>query len=379
MKDRSAALDVVEVFPARRRDRRRFVDLPFRLAAAHGPWQPGVRRLQEDVIDPARNPYWRGRRHAFFVATRGGEAVGRIALVDGGLADLPGTSVFAFPDFEDDAAVVDALLGAVEGRAREWGACALAGPLNPNIHHDVGIQVHGHERRNAVLMGYQPPYYQAHFERRGFQPLADFEAWSLDRETFLADGRLERAVRRVERQSALRIRPADLGRFDDELKIFFRLYAGAFAGHWGFSAPSWEEFQFLAGDLRHLLRPNMALVAEWDDEPIGFVLGIPDVYAIIPKETRGRMTPRFLLTVLRRWRRVDEARVMIAGVLPAYRRHGVHLPLFYRVARAIFALGFRGGEISWVMTGNEGMRRALTLLGAQPTKTYRVYTRPLHQ
>ena len=32
--------------------------------------------------------------------------------------------------------------------------------------------------------------------------------------------------------------------------------------------------------------------------------------------------------------------------------YGIHLPLFYRIARAIFDLGFRGGEISWVLADN---------------------------
>ena len=66
-------------------------------------------------------------------------------------------------------------------------------------------------------------------------------------------------------------------------------------------------------------------------------------------------------------------------MLPAYRRHGIHLPLFYRIARAIFDLGFRGGEISWVLAENRPMVRALPLLGARRTKTYRLYGKRLYQ
>jgi hypothetical protein len=376
----SAEVEVVELFPGRRRDRKRFVELPFRLAAAHPSWQPGLRRLHEDVVHPARNPFWRSRAGSFFVALRGRRTVGRVAVVDpGSLPDRPEAAVLAFPDFVEDPAVAERLLAAAETRARERRARELVGPMNPDIHHDVGIQVSGHDRRNAVLMGFQPPYYSAYFEAQGFERLADFEAWALERETFTEDGRLLRAVRRVERQAAFRIRPVDLRRFDQELALFFRLYQEAFAGHWGFAPPSWDEFRFLAGDLRHILRPNMALVAEWEGEPAGFVLGVPDLYAIIPKATRGRMTPRFFVEMLLKWRRVDEARVMIAGVRPAFRRHGIHLPLFYRIARAIFDLGFRGGEISWVLAENRPLQKALPLLGARRTKTYRLYAKRLHQ
>jgi hypothetical protein len=373
-------LEIVEVFPARRSDRRRFVELPFSLAAAHAAWQPGLRRLHEDVVHPGRNPFWRTRSGSFFVAVSRGRVVGRLGLIDpGSLPDRPQAAVLAFPDFIDDAAVAASLFAAAEARARQRRARELLGPMNPDIHHDVGIQISGHDRRNAILMGFQPPYYRERFEAYGFEGVADFEAWGLDRETFIAGGRLERAVRRVERQPALRIREVDLSRFDRELELFFRLYTGAFADHWGFSAPSWDEFRFIAGDLRHILRAGMSLVAEWEGEPVGFVLGVPDLYAIVPKSTRGRLTPRFFVEMLLKWSRIDEVRVMIAGVLPAYRKHGVHLPLFYRIAHGIFDLGFRGGEISWVMADNGPMVKVLPLLGARPTKTYRLYRKQLAQ
>lgn len=375
-----APLEIVELFPERRRERRLFAELPFRLAGDWEAWQPGLRRLHEDLIHPGCNPFWQRRRGSFFVALRAGRVVGRLALVDpGSLPERPHDAIVAFPDFVDDGAVVAALLEVVEARARERGAQGLVGPLNPNIHHDVGIQVSGHARRNSVLMGYQPPYYQAHFEALGFERLADFEAWALWREAFLAQDRLPRLARRVERQPALRIRSADLGRFERELQLFFRLYCGAFADHWGFEAPTWQEFRFIAADLRHVLRANMALVAEWNAEPVGFVLGIPDLYQVLPKATRGRLTPSFFVELALNWRRLDQVRVMIAGVLPAYRRHGIHLPLFERVAREIFALGYQGGEIAWVMADNRAMGRALRLLGAERSKTYRLYAKRLHQ
>jgi hypothetical protein len=380
MSPAKGALEIVEVFPERRRDRRLFAALPFTLATHHTAWQPGLRQLQEELVHTGRHPFWRQRQGSFFLALRQDQTVGRMAVVaPGSLAGRPEAAVLAFPDFVDDTAVAEELFATVATRARAQGASTLVGPLNPNIHHDVGVQIAGHEQRNTVFMGYQPPYYRTHFEAYGFSALADFDAWSLHRETFLEQGRLAALARRVERQRPLRIRPVDLRRFDRELELFFRLYSGSFADHWGFTAPSWEEFQFLAGDLRHILRPTMALVAEWDGEPVGFVLGVPDLYAILPKATRGRMTPRFFVEMALKWRRMAEARVMIAGVLPPFRRYGIHLSLFHRIAREIFALGFRGGEISWVMAGNEGMMRALPLLGARRCKTYRVYAKELHQ
>jgi GNAT superfamily N-acetyltransferase len=372
------AADIVELFPRRRRDRDLFTGLPFDLARSFPSWQPGIRRLNADIVHPGRNPFWRTHTGWFFAARQAGRVVGRMAVIQpGSIPQRPGAAVLAFPDFIDDEHVVSALLDAVCERACAQGASELIGPLNPDIHHDIGIQVSGFEHRNAVFMSYQPPYYARQLEAAGFLPLLDAQAWSLHHDTFLRAGRLRRLVDRVERRPELRIRSADVGRFDDELQIFFHLYSEAFADHWGFVRPTWDEFRFLASDLRYLLRQNLALIAEWDGKPVGFVVGVPDIYEILPHGSTGRLTIPFVLNLLRRWRSISLVRVMIAGVLPRYRRLGIHAPLFYRMADAIFDLGLHGGEISWVVQDNEGMAEALPLLGARPTKAYRLFTRDL--
>ena len=374
-------IEIVEIDAARRRDRSAFVALPFALARNHTGWHPGLRRHAAEIIDPGRNPFWKGRPASFFLARRDGVVVGRMALLGPGtLPDEPETAVLAFPDFVDDEDVAAALFEAVGILALERGATRLVGPMNPDIHHDVGIQIEGHHLRNTFLMGYQPPYYRRHFEGHGgFEPLADFQAWALDRDSFLRDGRLRRIVDRVERRGSLHLRAVDLSCFDEELRLFHRLYSEAFRDHWGFVAPTWEEFRFLGADLKYVLRRGAALVAEWEGEPSGFVLGVPDLHGVFPDDTGGRLTPSFLLRALLAWRGVDEVRVMIAGVLPGFRKHGIHAPLFYRVATRIFDLGFRGGEISWVMVDNGPMARTLPLLGASVVKTYRLYQKVLHQ
>lgn len=370
--------DIRELSMAKRGERELFVDLPFRLAASVNAWHPGIRKYYSDLLHPKRNPFWKGREAWFFVAIRGGRVVGRIGVLDPGyIPQRPLAATLIMPDFIDDAAVVHCLLEAVIARARERGARELIGPMNPNIHHDVGIQSSGFEHRNAVFMGYQPRYYSRHLEDAGFRTIAELQAWSLFAKDFLREGRLRILVDRVQRNASLRIRAADPSRFEAELPIFYRLYADSFADHWGFTKPSWEEFHFIAGDLRYIVRENMALIAEWDGEPVGFVLSVPDLHDIVPKTAHGRLTPGVILRTLRHWRRLELVRVMIAGVLPSHRRFGIHLPLFFRIASEIFERGFRGGEISWVMTDNRPMQKVLPLLGAHPTKTYRLYVKSL--
>jgi hypothetical protein len=374
----SAAFDVVQLDMRSRGDRRLFIDLTYDLAKSHPMWHPGFRLYWNELLDPRRNPYWRAREAAFFAVRCGRRVVARGGVVaPGAIPQHTGAATLVMPDFVADAAASGALFDALFAQARSYGAGKLIGPMNPDIHHDIGIQVDGFAHRNAVFMGYQPPYYSEHIVAAGFEPLADFEAWQLDTRRSAPDPQLEKLARRVERSGRLRIRAADPKRFDDELLVFHRLYSESFADHWGFVPPTWEEFTFIASDLRHVLRRGMALVAELDGEPVGFVLAMPDLHAIVPRHARGRLSPWVLARTLWRWRSLADVRVMLAGVLPAHRRLGVHLPLFWRLRSVLPDLGIPRAEISWVLRDNGPMRRALPLLGARPAKTYRLYARRL--
>jgi hypothetical protein len=374
----TATFEVVQLDMRSRGDRRLFIDLPYELARSHAAWHPGFRFYWNELLDPRRNPSWQAREAAFFVVRRGSRVVARGGvLAPGAIPQHAEAATLVMPDFVNDAAASGALFDTLFAQARGYDAGELIGPMNPDIHHDIGIQVDGFAHRNAVFMGYQPSHYSEHMGAAGFKALADFEAWQLDGSLCEADPQLEALARRVERSGRLRIRAADPRRFDDELLVFHRLYSESFADHWGFVPPTWEEFTFIASDLRYVLRRGMALVAELDGEPVGFVLAVPDLYAIVPRHARGRLSPGVVARTLWRWRSLTDARIMLAGVLPAHRRLGVHLPLFWRLRSGLLDLGFSRAEISWVLQENEPMRRALPLLGARPVKTYRLYARRL--
>lgn len=371
------SFEVRALDPHRRRDREQFIALPFELARHHAAWHPGLRRISRALLDPHRNPFWRRTSAELFVVRRNGKVVAQAGVVaPGAIPQRSDAATLILPDFADDGAAVTALFDTIAERARAMGAAELVGPMNPDLHHDVGVQISGFGRRNAVFMGYQPAYYSRRLEEAGFEPLLDFDAWEL-RADSPEDPSLARLVARVERGGGIRIRCAEPSRFDEELVRFHHLYCASFTDHWGFTPPDWAEFRHLAGDLRHILRRGMALIAERDDAPVGFVLSVPDIFSVLPRQRSGRITPLLLARACWRWRRLDAARVMIAGVLPAHRRLGVHLPLLHRLRHHLVELGYRRAEISWVMAGNRPLQRVLPLLGARPIKRYRIYARRL--
>lgn len=372
MKDR---IRIVALNLNARSDRDDFVRFPFRLAETHPYWRPGLRMWQDARIHPRDNPFIRQWQPELFQAMDArGEVLAQAGLVRPGChREMPEAALLILPDSQDHQEAFSLLMEHLRDRAAAYGARRIIGPFNPNIHYDVGVQYRGFESKNAAFMGYQPPYYSSLFEGFGFYGIEHFDSWHLDRERFRVSAPIARAEQKVLRHPGLSFRQVDLRNFSRELRIFHTLYSESFRDHWGFSAPDFEEFRFIAGDLRHLLRAPMALIAEYRARPIGFVLGIPDPLDAIDKRHRGRLTPRALLHLALHWRKIRRTRVMIAGVLPEFRHTGAHIHLFLQVARNIFDLGYEGGQIAWVMERNRPMQRLLQGIGAEKVQGYRLY------
>ena len=68
-------------------------------------------------------------------------------------------------------------------------------------------------------------------------------------------------------------------------------------------------------------------------------------------------------------------RTLAMGVLPEHRRRGIDTLLVHHLIGNAVAYGYTGSEMGWVLEDNQAMLGPLRRLGAERTKTYRVYDR----
>jgi GNAT superfamily N-acetyltransferase len=73
----------------------------------------------------------------------------------------------------------------------------------------------------------------------------------------------------------------------------------------------------------------------------------------------------------------ESCRVFALGVKPDYRRLGVAAIFYVETLNAARKLGFKWGEMSWILENNEPMRRAIERMGGRVYKTYRIYEKAL--
>ena len=103
--------------------------------------------------------------------------------------------------------------------------------------------------------------------------------------------------KRLERSGVV-IRKVNLKDFDNEVLKIRKIYNSAWDKNLGFVPFTDNEFNYLAKDLKMILDPNFCLVAEKDNELVGFILGIPDINQILIKIKRGRLLPTGIFKLL---------------------------------------------------------------------------------
>src|SRR3954452_19563552 len=115
------------------RDRREFVELPYRLHSTSGIWVPPLRLERHIFLMRSQNAYFTHGDAQLFLAWRDGRVVGRIsAQYDDNFNAFHSAKWgwFGFLELEEDPEILDALLAAAEAWLRERGMERMVGPAD---------------------------------------------------------------------------------------------------------------------------------------------------------------------------------------------------------------------------------------------------------
>jgi hypothetical protein len=368
-----------------RRDVSRFIDVPWRLfdRRRFPAWVPPLRMAVRDVLDVKRNPFYRHADRALFLAERDGKVVGRIAAIENRAhnsfhADRVG--FFGFFECADDQEAADALFTAAESWLRNRGLDTMRGPMNPSTNHECGLLVHGFDVHPVFMTNWNPAYFIPLLERAGFMKAKDLLGYWVQvsgPNRVPLPPRFEALARRALNESRVTFRDIDLTQFDREVNVCWDIYNAAWERNWGFVPMTRSEFVHMAKDLRPLLDPTIAFVAEVDGKPAGVMINLLDYARTQIEIGNGRVFPTGFLRLLRDRRRLKTGRMMVLGIKAEHRTRSI-LPLFiHELYRRAEAMNADGGEASWILEDNLQMVRAMESIGAPMYRKWRIYDRPI--
>ncbi len=362
-------------------DVRRFLAMPYAIYAGDPLW---VAPLLSDLklVFTDANPLFGHARMQLWVAVRDGVDVGRIAgIIDDHHNQYQRDQAAFFGFFESvhDPAVAGALVQAVNNWARSHGMRHLLGPMNPTTNDECGLLVEGFDSPPMLMMTYNPRHYIELLEGAGFSKARDLIAFWIDVAAAPMD-RLERIAAKVRsRNPGLSFRPIRKRTLSQDLEKVKEVYNAAWAENWGFVPMTNPEVDFMSKRLRPLFREGLIWLAEFEGEPVGFLLAIPD-FNVALQPLRGRLLSPGLfraLPYLAGWRNPPQCRVITLGVKDAHRGRGLESVMLYEGLQTGFRMGLHTAEASWILEDNVAMRRMLGVFGAKPYKTYRIYDRPV--
>jgi GNAT superfamily N-acetyltransferase len=169
----------------------------------------------------------------------------------------------------------------------------------------------------------------------------------------------------------------DLADLKETARDAFDLYCDAWDGNWGFVPPSWEEFWHLAKDLKSVLHPDFAFIAELEGKTVGFIMIARDMNRVLRQIPSGRLWPWNIARLLLGLPKVLSGRIVLLGLRPEYRNRGF-FPLFaLEVARRAEKIGAEGAEASWILEDNESLVAPLEAMDLEPYKRWRIYEKSL--
>jgi hypothetical protein len=360
-----------------RREFRRFVDYAYARNAADPHFVPPLRIAERERLTPTKNPFFAHADVELLLAWRGDRVVGRIAAIDDRLhqqAHGDNTALFGFFESED-ADTARALLDAVEIRADALGRTSVRGPVNPSLNESAGVLVDGFDSDPMLMMPHNPPEYGAYIESAGYRKTKDLFAWLYEITAEPPPVIVKLATRLRDRHGII-VRPLNLAEFEREVERLRGIYCSAWAGNWGFVAPTEAEFRRLASELKPIFDSRGAVCAEVDGRAVACAIAVPDINQAL-KGTNGRLFPSGLLRLLTRRRYVDQLRLLLLGVDAEYRAIGLYPLLLHALHRQLAGGPYRRVEFSWVLEDNRDINQPAEMAGARRYKTYRIYEKPL--
>jgi GNAT superfamily N-acetyltransferase len=364
-----------------RRDRKEFIELPYRLHSSSGVWVPPLRLERRIFLMPSQNAFFSHGAAQLFLAERDGRVVGRIsAQYDEEFNRHHGHrwGMFGFLELEDDPEVLPPLLEAASGWLRAHGRDHMVGPMDFTMNDECGLLIDGFELEPLIKQPWHPPYYQARCEAAGLTKAVDLFMWELeisDRTKILPV--VFKLAEQVEPRHGIKIRRMTRRGLRKDMDRFADVYNSAWSDNWGFTPFGKRDLDVYAQELQLVYDRNWFMVAETPEgDTAAVAITVLDVNQALRK-MNGRLLPLGWWHFLRKGSYIDRVRVGFLGVKPEYQHTGVAAALYVEHFNTAVHVRQKRGEMGWILESNRNMNRAMEAMGGRVVRRFRVYERAL--
>ncbi|MDF0489833.1 N-acetyltransferase [Sphingomonas sp. H39-1-10] len=370
-------------------DRKKFIELPFRLYANDPNWVPPLKGEALGLVTPEKNGWFSHAKAQLFLAERNGAVVGRVsAHIDTLALEMPndqgfgpGCGQFGLLDAEDGV-IAAALIKTAEAWLRGQGMNRVLGPISMSIWEEPGLLIEGYDHPPTIMMGHAKPEYRGWIEGAGYRPVKQLLTYELDI-TKQFPPIVQRIIASGEKNPRIVIREVNKKKFDEEAAIILAILNDAWSDNWGFVPLTPPEIKDVGVKLKPIVFNDLIRIAELDGRPVAFMITLPDLNeAIMP--FKGNLFPFNVLKLLwwLRKPKVKTMRVPLMGVVKELQASRMASQLAFMMIEyirrtSVANYGATRGEIGWILDDNQGMRSIAETINCDINKVYQVYEKAL--
>ena len=307
------------------------------------------------ALDPAELARHAPDAHALVMASDGSTA-GRCSLWWRKTPLLPGDRVGIVGHYAaQDAEAGHLLLQRACVHLAGVGCTLALGPMDGSTWQRYRLVTDRGSEPPFFLEPDHPAEWVRHFRDAGFSPWTGYVSTVVE-DLAPQDARLDRVQSRLA-AAGIRIRPLDASRGEQDLRHVYQVAATSFASSPLYTPIPEAEFLALYRPLLPHVRPELVLLAEDTEGPVGFLFGVPDLLQ------RRRGVP------------VDTVIIKTLAVLPGRRAAGLGGLLVARCHQAAQRLGFTRAIHALMHEGN--VSRNICAERTRPIRRYALFARRL--
>lgn len=357
---------------------REFIDLPRKLYKDDPNWICPLDDDIEAVFDPKRNVFFHhGVCKRWILKDQNGNNIGRIAAFinyEKSHKNPVPTGGTGFFDCINNQHAAFKLFDTARDWLRENGMQAMDGPINFGENDKFwGLLIHGF-KPPSLGMNYNPPYYQSFFESYGFEKLYDQFTNVLDPNIPLPE-RFAKISDWVMKKPGYSFRHFDKKQFDRFARDFSEIYNDAWSDFENFTPIQMGTIRESFRQMKAIMDEKIIWFAYYKDEPIAFVLCLPDVNQIL-KHVNGKLNILGKLKFLwyRQTTTINRLRIIIMGCKKKYQNHGIESALIRCLKDEVLPRNtIKLVELAWVGDFNDKMLAVHEATGAKKDKVHRTY------
>ncbi len=381
------AIEIREHTPGR--DIKDFIRAGYEVFKFDPTWVPPLEFELKERLSPKHNPFFNRADVTLFTAWKDGRLVGRCsASIDREYLRVQKdeTGFFGFFDTIDDAEVAKALLDKASAWLRARGVKRMYGPVSLYFNDEVGCLIEGFEYPPNLSMAHSRPYQGKLIEQCGCEKEKDLLCWRYD-STIPFPDRVIKAWEHIKSLPEVKLRSVDTSHMERELNDIMEIYNDAWEGKWGMVPALPDETKKIAKDMKLIIDPEIAFMAEINGKSMGMCIMLPNLNEAIA-DLNGKLfnygLPVGLAKLLYRTKvkHPVSTRLMMLGIRREVRQNvkrygGLSAAMYVEVAKRGVAKGYKWGELSWTREDDAPINLGIRSMGAKVYKKYRVYKKQL--